>query len=197
MNAFGLTGNIGCGKSTVAELLSKYPGVLVLDTDRIAKEIISSTALRKEINAILGVDVFSGGTANFAAIATVIFKDTEKKREFEALIHPLVWTDVEEKVAVAKTANPKTVCIVESAIIYETASERMFLAVIVAVCNEHEQLRRLKEIRGMSEKTIHARIAQQLPSEEKEDKAKLVINTDYTLEELTRRVHTLYRILTE
>ncbi len=43
MKPFGLTGNIGCGKSTVATLLSKYPDVLILDCDRIAKEIIRAT----------------------------------------------------------------------------------------------------------------------------------------------------------
>lgn len=198
MNAFGLTGNIGCGKSTVASLLASYPDVLVLDCDRIAKEIISDTsgdpggAHRQRINEILGTDVFAIGKADFQAIAKIIFTDRAKKTSFEAYIHPLVWETVQDTV---NACSDSTICVVESAIIYEIGSEHTFTAMIVASCNRTEQIRRLRNNRQMKNADIDARIKEQLPQEEKIKQAQFVISTDCSLDQLNDAVHTLYKNL--
>lgn len=192
MNAFGLTGNIGCGKSTVAKLLSEHRDVSIFDCDRIAKEIMSGTGCRKEISDILGTDVFLGGKVDFKAIAKIIFEKPEKKRLLEELVHPLVWKTVCEKV---DSTGDSKICIVESAIIYETASEDTFLATIVAVCNSLEQFRRLREDRHMTDADIQTRLGQQLSSSEKEKRAQFVIRTDCSLEQLKDRVSDLYHNL--
>ncbi len=192
MKPFGLTGNIGCGKSAVATLLSKYPDVLILDCDQIAKEIISGNAHRHQINTILGINVFSSEKVNFRAIAKIIFEDPEKKRLLEALIHPLVWASVNEKVDFAGDGK---VCIVESAIIFETMSEEQFAEIIVATCNPDEQFRRLRENRQMDDVEIQARLDQQLPSAEKEQRAQFVVHTDCSLDQLKDRVSNLYQNL--
>lgn len=192
MKPFGLTGNIGCGKSTVAVLLSKYPDVVILDCDQIAKEIISGNAHRQQINTILGVNVFSNEKVNFRAIAEIIFEEPEKKRLFEALIHPLVWANVHEK---ATLAGEDKICIVESAIIFETKSEGQFDAIVVATCNPREQFRRLRENRKMKDVEIQARLDQQLPLSEKEQLAQFVVHTDCSLDQLKDRVSILYHNL--
>jgi len=192
MKAFGLTGNIGCGKSTVATLLSKYPDVMIIDCDQIAKEIISSGFHKEEINSILGANIFASGNADFKVIANIIFGDPKKKKLLEELLHPFVWDVIEKKVRVI--GNQK-ICIVESAIIYETRSEDKFTVVIVATCNPEEQLRRIRENRTMNNVQIHARIAQQLPSRKKERRAHFVIHTDCSLDKLKDRARNLYHNL--
>lgn len=192
MKPFGLTGNIGCGKSTVAALLSTYPDVLILDCDQIAKEVISSEVHRKEINHILGSDVFSNGKANFKAIAKIIFEEPDKKRLLEALLHPLVWSIVDQKVT---EVGETKICIVESAIIFETDTQSKFAAIIVATCNVDEQFRRLRENRQMNDVQIQARLDQQLPSSKKEQRAQFVIHTDCRLNQLKGRVYHLYHNL--
>lgn len=192
MKPFGLTGNIGCGKSIVASLLSKYPDVLILDCDQIAKEIISSEDHRKEISSILGMDVFPNGKTDFKAIAEIIFNEPEKKRLLEALLHPLVWSIVDQRVA---RVGETKICIVESAIIFETGTRSKFTAVIVATCSVDEQFRRLRENRKMKDVQIQARLDQQLPSEEKIQQAQFVIRTDCSLNQLKDRVSDLYHNL--
>lgn len=192
MKPFGLTGNIGCGKSTVATLLSKYQDVLILDCDQIAKEIISSETHQKEINHILGTDVFPSRRADFKTIANIIFEESEKKRLIEALIHPLVWSVVDERVT---EVGKSGVCVVESAVIFEAYSENRFAAIIVATCNVYEQFRRLRESRKMKDVQIQARLDQQLPSEEKVQRAQFVIHTDCDLDQLKDRVSDLYHNL--
>ena len=192
MKPFGLTGNIGCGKSTVAALLSMYPNMLILDCDRVAKEIVSSNEHRQQIDAILGTNFFPDKKVIFREIAKIIFEEPEKKRLLEALIHPLVWATVDERVTLADDSK---MCVVESAIIFETKSENRFAEIIVATCNPHEQFRRLRDDRHMDNVQIQARLDQQLPSSIKEQRAQFVIHTDCSLDQLEDRVSDLYRNL--
>jgi dephospho-CoA kinase len=192
MKPFGLTGNMGCGKSTVATLLGKYPDVLIVDCDCIATETISSSEHRQQINAILGTNVFSNEKVDFRAIAKIIFEESEKKRLLEALVHPLVWVTMDKRVA---SAGDSKMCVVESALILETRSEDRFAAIIVATCNPHEQFRRLRESRQMNDAQIQARLDQQFPSSEKERRAQFVIHTDCSLNQLQDRVDNLYHNL--
>lgn len=192
MKPFGLTGNIGCGKSTVATLLSKYQDVLILDCDRISKEIISGNGHRQQINTILGTNVFLDEKVDFQAIARIIFEAPKKKRLLETLIHPLVWITVDERIA---SAGDSKICVVESAIIFETESEGKFVAIIVATCNPYEQFRRLRDNRHVDDVHIQIRLDQQLPSSVKKQRAQFVIHTDCSLDQLKDRVSDLYHNL--
>lgn len=194
MNAFGLTGNIGCGKSTVASILMGYPNVLALNCDRIAKDIIMCRKYAARIEKILGIKVRNAGKTDFRAIARVIFSDAEKKRQFEKLTHPLVWKEVER---IVNSAGANKICIVESAIIFETASEGKFLGIITAVCSEQERFRRLRKIRKMTDEEIRRRAETQMSQEEKAKRSQFVIDTECTLTELASRVKKLHDELKE
>lgn len=192
MRAFGLTGNIGCGKSTVASLLSTHPDVLIVDCDQIAKDVIVDERHKAALSSMLGAEVFANGQADLAAIAKIIFSQPDKKAQLEAFVHPIVWAMAEQQV---NSADKDTVCVVESAIIYETASQDKFISVIVVTCNPEEQFRRLRESRGMSDEQIRDRLSGQLPSAEKEAQAQFVIHTDCSLDQLKDRADELYRNL--
>lgn len=189
MRAFGLTGNIGCGKSTVASLLAKHPDVLVIDSDRVAKDIIASGTHKQAINALLGTDVYLSQQADMKRIAEIIFREPDKKLLFESLIHPLVWTTVQN---IVDTAGAEKICIVESALIYETRTEDKFNAMIVVSCSPEEQERRLRDVRNMNMTDIRARMALQLSSPDKEARAQFIIRTDCTMSALESRVADLY-----
>jgi dephospho-CoA kinase len=194
MKPVGLTGPMGGGKSTVLSLLEKYPRVLGINSDCLAKEFLSSEECREDVVNILGSQVIESQVMNFKAVAEIIFVDAEKKKQIEALIHPLVWKAIEEKI---RQAGEHIIPIVESAILYESKWQHRFACMIVATCNEKEQFRRLKVNRNMDDKAIRARIAQQLPQKEKERRADIVIHTDCTMRELEKRVDILYQQLTE
>lgn len=189
MNAFGLTGNIGCGKSTVAKILAMYHDVAVFDCDKIAKALVASFAHRATVERILGANVFSAAGVDFKAIAKIIFRDKEKKKQLEEFIHPLVWNAAQREIAKLEDWQ---ITIVESAILYESGLGNQFLGMIVAVCNEAEQLRRLRELRNMNDEDISARRATQLSAAEKEKRAQFVIRTDCSMAGLKRNVSTLY-----
>lgn len=189
MKIFGLTGNMGSGKSTVASLLVKYPDVKILDCDAIGKKIISGMEHEKEICDILGKNVYTGGFVDFKQIAEIIFNDPGKRVAFETLLYPPILG------AVDKLCIPQTgveIFVVESAILYEIEWENRFAAVIVAACDHDEQVRRLVEIRKVDPSQIEARLALQMPSSQKEAAAQFVINTGCGMSELKNRVADLY-----
>lgn len=197
--AFGLTGNIGCGKSTVARELAMYPYVSVFDCDKISKGIMQDPAHRDKINAILGTNVFNDPDAPYQVdtklVARIIFSTPEKKKALEALIHPLVFEEVCAGIRATLESDPATVCIVESAIMFETGSVDYFGEIILVTCSVSTQFFRLKTYRNMSPDQIRARLASQKPESLKSARANYVINTDCSQAELCQAVLGLYQIL--
>lgn len=189
----GITGNIGCGKSTVASLLNEYPSIHVFDTDSIAKQILLDETHQKIIEGILSISFMMGGP-DLSGIARAIFGDLEKKKNLEAYIHPLVWEYIEAEI---KKLEPGVIPIVESAILYECGSESRFQKIIVVTCPEDVQVERLMKHRNMTIEQIESRKKHQLSTQEKEQKADYVIDTDCTLLELEQKAHNLYLTLTE
>ncbi len=193
MRAYGLTGNIGCGKSTVAEQLGRYLDVRLFDCDQIAKAILMSGQYRQQLTTLLGVDVYAGtGKPDFPQLSRIIFTDPDKRQAVEELLHPLVWQAVET--AVAK-ADPYHLCVVESAIIYETDKQDQFSGVIVAHCPPAEQVRRLQLYRRMNPADIAARMETQLPTADKLRHAQFSIDTNCSEMALNQQVEQLYHQL--
>ena len=91
MRTIGLTGPIGCGKSTVAGWLADR-GAIVIDADRVAREV--SAPGEPGHDAVLAVfgDAarVDDGTLDRAALARIVFRDPDALRRLEAILHPLV-----------------------------------------------------------------------------------------------------------
>lgn len=193
MELFGLTGNIGCGKSTVAKLMVIQGGITVFDCDRIAKDIIAGDAIRQDMIKIVGEGVIAeNNTINWKELAQIIFTNKAKKHFFENLVHPLVRETIARA---AEELPPGMIGIVESAIIYETGWYDAFDGIVLAVCGHEEQMRRLKENRLMNEGDIERRLNTQLPQWEKANRADFIVSTDCSPQQLELNVIELCRQL--
>lgn len=180
INAYGLTGNMGCGKSTVAKLLKKRKNICVLDCDQIAKEILFDVKNKSKIEKILGKGISE---------AEIIFKDPIKKQKLEKFIHPLVWQKVREKIE----KGPKNIIyIVESALIYETQMESNFKGIILVTCNKKEQFKRIKERNSWTDKQIEERLKNQMSDKNKKKNVFIKIETDCSMKELESKVEKIY-----
>jgi dephospho-CoA kinase len=193
MELWGLTGNIGCGKSTVAGMFAEREGVVVHDCDALAKGIVLGDAHRDMVISIFGKSVMdAGGAVDAKRLGRAFFSDPERKARLEAYVHPLVWEMVVGKAA----ASPaRTIHIVESAILREIGWVDRFEGIVIVVCPPQDQHRRLRESRGMTDAEIEARISTQYSGDVPRNdmsKGEFVVYNSGSLEYLKSQVLFVY-----
>lgn len=184
----GLTGNIGCGKSTVASILRKSKDVVVLDMDSMAKEILFSLS-KDFLNQNLQADVFTESKLDTKKVAQIIFSDVDRRKALENIVHPKLWENIDK---VIESVDENALVFVESAILYEKGNSANCEFVVVVTCPKDLQIKRLLENRSMSLVDIEARIASQMSAIEKEHRADFVVSTDCSLVELEQRTKKLF-----
>jgi dephospho-CoA kinase len=195
MRVFGLTGNIGSGKSTVAAMF-REAGIPVLDADRIAREVTTpgSPAFRGVVEefgpGIHGPD----GAIDRERLAGIVFSDPSRRAVLERITHPAILASMRESLSrLAREGHPAA--IVEAALIHESGRKGLLTAVISVRCDPSVQLRRLAGRGGMTREQADARVAAQMDPEEKARASDYVIDNSGDLEATRRQVVALVRIL--
>lgn len=189
----GLTGGIGCGKSAVAAALAER-GARVIDADVLAREAVApgSPALAA-IRARFGPAVFApDGSLDRAALGRLVFQDTEARRALNAIVHPEVARLARARMeALEQEGAP--VIVYDVPLLYENGLDRALGAVIVVTAPPEVQRARIRARDGLPDAEIEARIAAQMPLEEKVRRATWIIDNGGTLEETRAQVEALWR----
>ncbi|HZU17190.1 MAG TPA: dephospho-CoA kinase [Candidatus Dormibacteraeota bacterium] len=193
MKLVGLTGGIGTGKSTVSALL-RARGVCVVDADEATRavQVPGSPGLERIVEAFGPEFLTPSGELDRARLAAIVFKDPEARRRLNAIVHPLVRAWMAERVREAAERGERIV-VLDIPLLYESRGEEGLDAVIVVYAPPELQLRRLVELRGMSEAEARERIAAQLPIDEKRRRARHVILNTGDLEWLRAEVERVWR----
>ncbi len=190
---YGLTGNMGCGKTTVAKFFGEFRGVVIFSADEVAKELLREERYAEKLRGLLGPKIFTDGKVDFRKIAQVIFSDSEALRKLERFIHPLTWQAIHDRM---REYTEASFFLVESALIYEAGWEKYFDAIVVVICSSEEQRRRLQNGRDLSDDEMTKRLMRQLSTEEKTRRADFVIDTTCSLDEMRNKVKELNYQLT-
>jgi dephospho-CoA kinase len=187
---FGLTGGVACGKSTVAGMFAEL-GARIIDADRLAHELIRSPRpAYHEIVQQFGFEILdSQGEIDRKRLGAVVFRDPEKLRALNAIVHPRVIERTDQLAEAFHLQDPRAVVLVDAALLYEANLTDRFEKIIVAWCRPEQQLERLMAKTGLSREEAERRIAAQMPAEEKRRRADFVIDCSGDLE-LTRRLVT-------
>jgi dephospho-CoA kinase len=186
----GLTGNIATGKSTVLEYLARL-GALIIDADKLAHRAIAPDgpayhAVVKEFGpGILNPDQ----TINRKALGKIVFANADLLNKLEQIVHPAVFAMTVQMVE--QSAAP--VVILEAVKLLEAGT-------MVAQCDEvwvvtaqpEVQMRRLQEVRGMSEEDARQRMQMQSPQAAKINQADRVIDNSGTLAELYAQLDAIW-----
>ena len=177
MIRIGITGGLGMGKSTAAEILDRL-GVPVVDTDVIAREVVApGEPALAEIRAAFGDQMIQAdGSLDRGQLATVVFRDAAIRTKLESILHPRI-RDTWLKRLETWAAEGRTAGAVVIPLLFETAAETHFDAVVCLACSTATQRSRLIA-RGWSADQIHGRLAAQLPIEQKMQRAQFVIWTE-------------------
>ncbi len=199
MKLLGLTGNIACGKSTVASLLRDH-GAAIIDADLLVHELYADTDFATQVAALFGKDVLNSlGMIDRPALGKIVFSDANALRRLELLVHPAVGKLREKKLTeLAARREPPQVVVLEAVKLLESGQGRDCFVVWCVRCQPETQLQRLQEIRGHSEQEAQKRLASQPSYEAKyqlaqEQEVPLVfVDNDGTPEELEERVGALW-----
>ncbi len=188
MKVIGLTGNIGCGKSTVAGMLRDL-GVATIDADAVAREIRHNDAdARAAIERRFG-------TFEASELAGIVFSDADALRDLEAILHPRVRGAIRTRLAELDEGGV-SVAAVEVIKLLESPLADACDAIWVVRCEESDAIARLAASRGMDEATARRRLANQSGQDEKVAAADVVIDGSAPLEDERRQVEAALRALT-
>jgi dephospho-CoA kinase len=189
MKVIGLTGNIGCGKSTVAGMLRDL-GAVHIDADRVARSIRRNDADARA--AILG----RFGTEDASQLGQIVFADPAALRDLEQILHPRVRGAIRARLAeLAEAGEP--VAVVEVIKLLESPLADACDEIWVVRCDEADAIARLAASRGMDEAAARSRLANQSPQDEKVAAADVVIDGSAPIEETRRQVERALAALLE
>src|SRR5262245_52042310 len=191
----GLTGGIASGKSTVAALFADR-GVPVIDTDEIAREVVApGQPALAEVVKMFGSGVLAAdGTLDRSAMRTLVFSDPDKRRRLEALLHPRILEEMENRAAGA--GGPYQ--ILQIPLLVETGLISRVDRVLVVDADESVQLERLRVRDGTAARAARQMIGAQARREARLANADDVIvnNGDRsTLDAQVARLHDQYLAL--
>lgn len=194
MHLFGLTGGIATGKSTVSQLFAEK-GVPILDADLVAREVVEPgqptlAEIAQRFPGVLRPD----GTLDRAKLGQRIFGDPVERAALNAITHPRIQAAVLEKTrALAEAGAPRV--IYDAALLIENGLHRGMHGVVLVVAPPDVQRARLMQRDGLSREAAEARIASQMPLDEKRPHATWIIDNGGSLEDTRRQVDEVFRAM--
>ena len=188
MRRVALTGGIATGKSHVRSEFERL-GVPTIDADTLARDVVAvGTPGLHAVVSRFGQGVLDDtGALDRRKLASIVFADAAARHNLEHIIHPSVRNAIDAWFTSLGDLS-RGVAVADIPLLYETGRECDFDAVIVTSCPVETQVERIIARDGVTEADARARIAAQLPIDEKARRADYVIRTDGTFEETDRQV---------
>ena len=187
----GLTGGIGSGKSTVADLFSRH-GVAIIDTDAIAHRLTQPDgAAISAIRAAFGENhIDPDGSLNRTEMRALIFNDTDARLRLERLLHPLILAEA-KSLLTQDTSSPYSILVVPL-LPQALAFRQLMQRVLVVDCSEQLQIERVQH-RDLSGTMIRAIISSQTPRTDRLKLADDIIINEGNMSSLSAQVATLHQ----
>jgi dephospho-CoA kinase len=183
----GLTGSIGMGKSTTAQMF-REAGVPVHDADEAVHRLYGGAAVAPVEAAFPGVAV--GGRIDRQRLAARVLGDAGALRELEGIVHPLVRADADRFVSGHREKGTPLI-VLDIPLLFETDGRRRVDKVAVVTASAETQRQRVLARPGMTAEKFEAILARQMADGEKRRLADFVIDTDDGLEAARARVRRL------
>lgn len=186
MLVVGLTGNIGCGKSSLSDIF-RAEGIKIIDADIIARQIYEDEKLLSKVYETFGNDIKNeDGSLNRKALGRIVFSDDEKLIQLNKLTHPVIRQKVSDEIEEYKSQNEEIV-ILDAALLVESDYLNFIDKLLVVTCKENIQIERIIARDNCSIEEALGRIKSQMSQENKLKYADYVIDNSATLSELRKK----------
>ncbi len=196
MLKIGLTGGIGCGKSTIARMFSQCYNIPIIDADIISRQLVEAgqPALIK-IKQIFGHSIINNDNSlNRHELREIIFSDADKKKQLEKVLHPLIYQAMQAEFE-KQTADYSILCI---PLLMETKMTAFVDRVLLVDCPVETQIERVKNRDQLSTENILSIINTQVSRKQRILLADDIIdnsNSSSQLAEQVKKLHNQYLLL--
>lgn len=187
----GLTGSIGMGKSTTAEMF-RAEGIEVLDSDGLVHDLYKGPAAPEIERAFPGVVV--NGVVDRQRLAARVLDDPAALKRLEEIVHPMVWAARDALIEERRRKGDRIV-VFDIPLLFETGAEKEFDAIVVVTAPEDVQRARVLAREGMTAEKFGSILAKQTPDSEKRARADFVVHTDKGLDAAREEVRNIVRAL--
>jgi len=191
----GLTGGIGCGKSTVAHIFEQLQ-TPVIDADNIAHQLVATgQPALAQIQQEFGTEIFNpDASLNRKKLSELVFSEPKQKQKLEAILHPLVYQSIQAELRQLKQLK-KPYCIICIPLIFETNMTHIVDRILVVDCSVETQMERVQNRDHITKERIQAIIDTQVSRAFRKSQANNLIDnseTDDRLAEEVKKLHNLY-----
>jgi dephospho-CoA kinase len=194
MKVVGLTGGIGSGKSTAAQILRDL-GAYVIDADRVGHDIYrpGTDGWRGVVDSFGQAIVADDGTIDRKRLGAIVFSDRVALAKLNALLHPLIGAEIRRLIESKRAGGQAIPIIVEAAILVEASWQSIFDEVWVVTADRGAVVQRLAAQRGLDQAAVQSRIDSQLSDEDRCRHATVVIRNAGTVDDLRAQLEQLWR----
>jgi dephospho-CoA kinase len=192
MKIIGLAGGIGSGKSTIAGLLAGL-GAVIIDADKIGHEVLDTDIkAHKQVVAAFGKQILNpDGSVDRRELGKIVFADRKALSRLNRIMHPQIYRVVKAELEQYKKQGVKAV-VIDAPLLIEASWATMVDSVWVVTATETSVIKRLEKT-GLSRDETMLRIRSQLTESERARIANVVINNDYSPDELKQKVNKLWQ----
>ena len=192
MLVIGLTGGIGSGKTTVSGFLEEL-GAEVIDADKVGHvTYLPDTPAWRDLIDTWGEDLLQPNREiDRKKLGAIVFSDPANLEKLNSIVHPRMRDIMNDRIEAFRDEG-KQVVVVDAAILIEAKWTSLVDEVWVTAAPEDVVVQRVMARNGWEEEQVRSRMASQMPPEERQSYADVVIDTDATLDEVRARVRAAF-----
>ncbi len=194
MTLIAITGIMGSGKTTIANILKKL-NIPVIDADEISRTVTQKNGpAYNQIIENFGTEILTlDAEIDRKKLAKIVFNDPIKRKKLENIIHPLVEKEKNKIIEKIKSKNPDAIIALDIPLLFETGLDKSVDYIICAYADLETIYNRVKARDGISREDFLKRIKNQLPLEEKVRKSNFIIDTRKDIEEIELELKNIIR----
>jgi dephospho-CoA kinase len=192
MLKIGLTGGIGCGKSTAVKRFRDL-GIPIVDADIVAREVVQAgqPALQAIAELFGDAALLADGSLNRAWLRQTVFNDTARLQQLEAILHPRIREAIVRDMTAAMAAGSPYV-VVDVPLLFEKHYDTLFDRVLVIDCLPAQQHERVSQRDGSTIELVESIMQRQIPRDERLFRADDIIENVGSLADFNNKVDTLH-----
>ena len=189
----GLTGGIGCGKSTASSVMAELGSYIFEADDEAKKMITENSTVQSELIAEFGTDIMGAGNVmDLQKLGRIALQDEDHQMRLNSVVHPYIYNLIDDQFDKISKKNKHSMFVVDGALIYESGYDQHLDYVIVITALMKNRMERAIDRGTLTRQQILQRIDLQWSEEEKTGLADFVIHNDSTQEDLQKEITEIY-----